>query len=263
MKFAIFALAILAFPLLGEAKMILTPHIADVLPHIDEDTWVLVDLDNTLYEAKQALGHANWVYDEVSRRMQNGHSFEDAIRDFHKIWIPVQDRCPVKPLEEHFVPSLLALQARGIVIMGLTHRPPTVAPATLRQVASLGFDFIMTAPSGDSFAVPAAHPTLYIQGILFVSDFNKKSDVLLPFLTRLNKRPKKIVFIDDKMKNVEDLERSFSNSDIDFIGVHYTAIEHAPPVYSRELAEFQYQYNDRVLSNEEALSLMKRSTDSN
>ena len=40
-------------------KIIETNTIENVLPLIDEETWFLVDLDNTLFQAKQALGHVN------------------------------------------------------------------------------------------------------------------------------------------------------------------------------------------------------------
>lgn len=141
--------------------------------------------------------------------------------------------------------------------MGLTHRQPSVAQATVRQVASLGFDFITTAPSKDSFVVPAASPTLYLQGILFVSDYNKKGDVFMPFLSMITKSPKKVVFIDDKRKNVEELEQTLMKYGIEYVGIYYTAIEHAKPVYSRDLAEYQYKFLDKIISNEAANFLMQ------
>lgn len=239
-----------------EARIIETKHIEDVLPLIDENTWVLVDLDNCMFEGAQALGHANWFYDEVQQRMQKGMSREEAIRDAYPHWIKTQKVCKVKPLEESFVPTLLSLQNRGITIMGLTHRQPPVADSTVRQVESLGFDFLITAPSKDSFAVPAKTPTLYFQGILFVSDYNKKIDVFEPFLSIINKTPQKIVFIDDKRKNVEELE-ALTKHGIDYTGVHYTAIEGAKPVYVREVALFQYKFLDKIMSNEAAILLME------
>jgi hypothetical protein len=250
-------LSSLLSPLAGECKIIETEHIADAMPYIDENTWFLVDLDNTMFEAQQALGHANWCYDEMQQRMQKGMSRDEAIRDFYPNWIKTQPICAVKALEENFVPSLVALQNQGITVMGLTHRQPVVAKFTVNQVASLGFDFIKTAPSTDSFVIPSENPTIYLQGILFVGDYNKKGDVFLPFLSIIQKNPKKIVFIDDKRKNVEELEQALSKYDIEYIGIYYTAIEHVKPVYSRELAEFQYQFLDKIMSNEEALLLMK------
>lgn len=239
-----------------EARIIETKCIKEVLPLIDEDTWFLVDLDNCMFEGAQALGHANWFYDELQQRMQKGMSREEAIRDAYPGWIKTQKACKVKPLEDSFVPTLLMLQGKGITIMGLTHRQPSVADSTVHQVGSLGFDFLTTAPSKESFVIPAKTPTLYFQGILFVSDYNKKIDIFEPFLSIINKDPKKIVFIDDKRKNVEELE-AMTKYGIDYIGVHYTAIEDVKPVYVREVAEFQYKFLDKIMSNEAALLLME------
>lgn len=125
-----------------EAKIIETQFIDDVVPLIDKDTWFLVDLDNCMFEGAQALGHANWFYDELQQRMQKGMGREEAIRDAYPIWIKTQKLCKVKPLETNFVPALVTLQAKGVVIMGLTHRQPSVADSTIQQVNSLGFDFI-------------------------------------------------------------------------------------------------------------------------
>ena len=64
-----------------EAKIIETRFIEDVIPLVDQETWLLVDLDNCMFEGATALGHANWFYDELQRRMQKGMSREEAIRD--------------------------------------------------------------------------------------------------------------------------------------------------------------------------------------
>ncbi|MBN9376775.1 MAG: DUF2608 domain-containing protein [Chlamydiales bacterium] len=239
-----------------EAKILETKHVEEILPLIDQETWFLVDLDNCMFQGAQALGHANWFYDELQRRIEKGMSRDEAIADAYPGWIKTQKACRVKPVEESFVPLLLSLQSKKITVMGLTHRQPSVADSTVRQVNSLGFDFSTTAPSKDSFVVPSKTPTLYFQGILFVGDYNKKIDIFEPFLSIVKKSPKKIVFIDDKRKNVEELE-SLTKYGIEYIGVHYTAIEDSKPVYSREIAEFQYKFLNQILSNEAALLLME------
>jgi hypothetical protein len=251
----IIAIFCLASPCV-EAKIIETRHIEDVIPLIDHETWFLVDLDNCMFEGAQALGHANWFYDELQQRMQNGMSREEAIRDAYPGWIKTQKACRVKPLETSFVPTLLKLQNEGVVVMGLTHRQPSVVDSTIRQVASLGFNFLTTAPSRECFSVPAKTQTLYSHGILFVGDYNKKSDIFEPFLCMVNQQPKKIVFIDDKRKNVEELE-NLTRYGIEYIGIHYTAIEYAKPVYVREIAAFQSKFLDQIMSNEAALLLME------
>lgn len=261
MKRLLIILTFLYLPFFGEAKIIETAHIADVVPFIDQDTWFLVDLDNTLFEGAQALGHANWFYDEVQERMQKGMSKEEAIRDFYPNWIKTQKACRVKPLEADFVPTLISLQNRGITLMGLTHRQPLVADSTVKQVSSLGFDFNKTAPSNETFTIPAKHPTLYLQGILFVNDSNEKGKIFLPFLSIINQKPNKVIFIDDKRKNVEELEAALNKMGIEYIGIYYTAIEHVKPVYNREIAQFQYHFLDQIMSNEAALLLMEHGVD--
>lgn len=256
-------LAIFIFSLAAsriEARVVEMRHIEEIIPLIDSDTWLLVDLDNCMFQGAQALGHANWFYDEMQRKMQDGMTKEEAIIATYPGWIKTQKACRVKPVEEDFVPTLLVLQSKGTVIMGLTHRQPSVADSTMRQVESLGFDFSKTAPASESFVVPSKTPTLYLNGILFVGDFNKKNDIFTPFLSMINKKPKKIVFIDDKRKNVEDLEILTSDG-IDYTGVHYTAIEQAKPVYVREIAEFQYKFLDQIMSNDAALVLMEKGLD--
>lgn len=256
----IIRLVVMALCCLGslkvEARILETKHVEEILPLINEDTWFLVDLDNCMFQGAQALGHANWFYDQLQQRIEKGMSRDEAIADAYPDWIKTQKACRVKPLEESFVPILLMLQNKKTTIMGLTHRQPSVADSTARQVNSLGFDFSTTAPSKDSFVVPAKTPTLYFQGILFVGDYNKKIDIFEPFLSIIKKSPKKIVFIDDKRKNVEELE-NLTKYGIEYIGVHYTAIEDSKSVYFREVAEFQYKFLDQILSNEAALLLME------
>lgn len=255
MLFRLAFLSLFCFSVL-EAKIIETKQIKEVLPLIDEDAWFLVDLDNCMFEGAQALGHAYWFYDELEQRMQKGMSREEAINAVYPHWIKTQRICKVKPLEEDFVRMLLLLQSKGTTIMGLTHRQPSVADSTIRQVRSLGFDFLLTAPSQDSFTIPAENPTLYFQGILFVGDYSKKMDVFEALLSVIKKIPQKIVFIDDKRKNVEELE-ALAKYGIEYIGVHYTAIEDVKPIYMREIAAFQYKFLDKIMSNEAALMLME------
>lgn len=243
------------FPLLN-GQIIETDSILDVIPHIDQQTWFLVNLDNTLFESKQALGHAHWFYDEVDRRINKGMTRETAITNTYSDWMRAQALCQVKLLEENFVSELIKLQEKGVVIMGLTHRQPCAAKSTFKQIQSLEFSFSMTAPSKDTFIVAASAPTLYKQGILFVGDYNQEGDVLLSFFSTISSTPKKIVFIDDRRKNVEELEKYLASLPIDYVGVHYTAIEHSN-TYSKEIADLQHHFLNHILSNEAARLLIE------
>ncbi len=257
MRASIFLITLLFSWAQLKAAIIETRHVEDVLPFIDEETWFLVDLDNCMFEAVQALGHANWFYGQIQQKMRLGMTQEDAIREAYPDWIKTQNICQVKPVEENFVRILSSLQDKGIIIMGCTHRQPSVVDATFRQVRSLGFDFSKSSPySQNEVIIPSQTPVLYSQGILFVGDYNKKIDIFKSFLSLIGQKPKKVVFIDDKLKNVVELEE-LSKLGIEYQGIHYTAIEHTKPVYVSEIAEFQQKFLSQILSNESALLLMQ------
>lgn len=245
-------------PFVAEAKIIQTATVKDIVPLIDNDTWVLVDLDNTTFEGKQALGHTERFYDKAHDKMRNGMTLDEATREYYPEWIEIQKVCSVKPVEAAFIPALMLLQDQGIIIMGLTHRQPSLVDSTLRQVNSLGFSFFDSAPVEDTLVVPSETPTKYVQGILFTGEFNKKGELFVRFLSMINQKPKKIVFIDDKRSHVEEVEIALMKQEIEYIGIHYTAFEHVEKVYFPEIAEFQYKFLNKILSNEGALLLMER-----
>ena len=98
LKRTIMTLLILAFSGIGVAKVIETRTIEDVVPLIDEETWFLVDLDNTLFETAQAFGHTNWFYDEIEQRMNQGVSRDEAITEIYPLWLKIQERSNVQLL---------------------------------------------------------------------------------------------------------------------------------------------------------------------
>lgn len=141
--------------------------------------------------------------------------------------------------------------------MGLTHRQPSLADSTIRQLASLDWSFQPTAPVKNTFEVPSSNPTIYKEGVLFTGEYNKKGEIFTRFLSIIGQKPKKIIFIDDKRSHVEDVEKTVIDQGIECIGVHYRAIEYAEKVYYPEIAEFQRKLLKTIISNEAALLLMQ------
>lgn len=242
-----------------EAKIIETRYIEEVIPFIDDETWFVIDLDNTTYEGKQALGHTEWFYDKAGEKIKNGLTLDEATRECYPEWIEIQKICSVKPVEEAFISCLLNLQNQGRVVMALTHRQPSLAESTIRQIGSLGLSLTSSAPINYTFAVPSETPTLYTQGVLFTGEFNRKGEIFVRFLSLIDQKPKKVVFIDDKRRHVEEVEAALSKQGIDFIGFHYTANEHVEKVYFPEVAEVQYKFLKQIMSNDAARLLMEHS----
>jgi uncharacterized protein (DUF952 family)/FMN phosphatase YigB (HAD superfamily) len=236
--------------------------IANVLPLIDDDTWLLVDLDNTLFQASQALGHVNWLLDEVTKRIEQGMSREDAFHSMYPLWKKTQMITSVIPVEAGFIEAIKELQAKEIVVMGVTHRESFLISETLRQLHSLNIDFLISAPSKDSYVIEAKQKAHYFKGILFVDTFNEKGEIFNILMQKMKYKPKKIIFLDDKKKNVEEFAQSVTKQGIHCIGVHYTAIDQGPQIYSPEIAQLQLSLLDKILSNTQAQTLLYQPEDS-
>jgi hypothetical protein len=237
-------------PFLLHSEIRALKSIKEIKEKWDEKCWVLVDLDNCLFEAQQALGHADWFYDLVKDRMNKGMTKDEAIMDAYPLWIKTQSICEVRPIEPDFISLIKDLQNKEIVVIGLTHRQPSIINSTIRQVFSLSIDFTKTAPKiNEPFEVNINGPSLFKKGVLFVGDYNKKSDVLLKFFEKTSVMPSKIVFFDDKRSNVEDLSPMLDKLGIDYLGVHYTGIRNKPSVYRKEIADLQYNLLDKIISN--------------
>lgn len=245
-------------PIVTEGKIIETHTIEDVIHLIDKDAWLIVDLDNTTFEGKQALGHTEWFYDKAYRMMREQDlTLEEATRECYPEWIEIQRVCPVKPVEEAFITALNELQKQGHLVMGLTHRQPSLVDSTLRQLNSIGLNFHESAPSKNIFSVPSSTPTMYRQGVLFTGEYNKKGEIFVRFLSIIDQKPKKVVFIDDKRSHVEDVNQALQKIGVEYLGIHYKAIELADKVYYPELAEFQHKFLNKIMSNDAAMLLMQ------
>jgi predicted phosphatase len=81
--------------------------------------------------------------------------------------------------------------------------------------------------------------------------------MFIHFLSIINQRPKKVVFIDDKKSHVEEVKNVLSRHGIEYIGFHYTAHQYVEKVYHPEVAEFQRKFLKTIMSNEAAHLLMQ------
>lgn len=61
-------------------------------------------------------------------------------------------------------------------------------------------------------------------GIVFTCHV-PKGDVLDAYLQKINLRPRKIIFIDDKMKNLQTVETYCKQNNIEFLGFEYNAVK--------------------------------------
>lgn len=256
---SIFLLAALTAPQL-KANIYELPSMVNLEQYVDDDTLVLFDLDHTLFEATTAWGHAATFHHEIQKGKNEGFDFMTAIERVYPVWAEAQRACRVKPVEAITPGIIRDLQDRNIKTIGLTHRQLLISIPSLDQLASIGVDFERTAiyPEQVDFSGSFA-PVRYLEGVLFVADFNDKGEVLKAFLEKIGYFPKKVVFIDDGMRNLVAVEKALAPLGITVTGLHYRLIEKTLDQWDPEVAELQYSLYGTILNDKTAHCLLRAS----
>lgn len=233
LKYLIF---LVAFSL--HAEIIRTNSMEEILPHVDETTWVLFDIDNTLIESAVQAGRAEWFDHEVKQLMlAQGLDRHTADRLLFPEWDSFMEICPIQTPEPKTAGLVKEIQQKSEASLALTARHPPLSKLTIRQLTQLGIDFSSHAPLGVS--LETVHPAHWEEGILFASMMNPKGTLFRQFIEKSVKKPKKIIFIDDAKHHLELMEREFQKSGIEFLGFHYTKSFERP--FDPEIASKEYR----------------------
>jgi hypothetical protein len=204
-----------------------TDSLTQVLPFLNSRTLLVVDIDNTLLEPRQNLGSDPW-YRYLLRRLRDRGLAAPLARDKAiAVWNRLQDRIEVRPVEPGTPRLLRAQQDHGVCTLGLTSRSLTIARRTRLQLESIGVQ-LHRRPC------PGAHRLLR-HGILFAGEGNDKGALLVRFLR--GRRPDRVVFVDDRQENVDDVARALERASIPAIVFRYTAVDARVRAFEADLAD--------------------------
>ncbi len=231
-----FLILFIAFSL--NAEIIQTNSLEEVLPHIDETTWVLFDIDNTLIESAVHAGRTEWFDYEVKQLMlAEGIDRHTADRLLFPKWEAFMEICPIQTPEAKTADLVKVIQQKCEASLALTARHPPLAKLTLRQLEQLKIDFSHHAPQ--RVFLETFHPTHLENGVLFASMMNPKGTLFCQFIEKSDKKPGKIIFIDDAKHHLEQMETQLQKLEIAFIGFHYTKSIERP--FDPEIASREYR----------------------
>lgn len=202
-------------------------HIADIYHYIKPNEYnknllVIFDIDNTIGKNATPLGRDQWFYAKVAQLESAGKTHEEGIELTLPQLFHIQRHSWMVPIEENTISVINDLQKKGVTVIALTARSLQLTLRTIEQLQRLGIYFTKTDP----YECPLVHghghgkPGLYINGIIF-SGSHSKGEMLVSWLKQSKYRPKKIIFIDDKLKNLESVEQALHQRDYPFIGIRY------------------------------------------
>lgn len=246
------------------AEIIETRRFSDVLTHVTEDTLVLLDIDDTLLLPKQTLGSDVWFCHRWDQLKKSGLSVEDALEKALAEWEAIRHLTEVKLVEEGSDLVVKELQAKGGVVMCLTTQGLALTTRTIQQLKKLNIDLSESGPSKDECyflndreKLERKEGVLYRKGILFTAG-SKKGKALLGLFSRLGITPKHVLFINDKLSHLKDVEEDLNQAGIAFTGLRYAIGDERVKNFNPQITDIQWLNStfEQILSDEDAARLI-------
>lgn len=191
-------------------KIIEIDSIEKVLEHLDPDTHLFWDIDNTLLMPTHDFGSEHWENTLSRHFIEEGVEEQKAIQRASHLWRAIQSVSEIKLVEPNTANIFLQAQKKGHPHFAITARSSDFHEVTLKQLQSLGIHF----PGGKHlYNLPEqAH---YFQGVFFCGDI-LKGEVLQAYIDV--HRCRRIVMVDDNRRH---LEKAVEILPIPFIGLRY------------------------------------------
>jgi hypothetical protein len=157
-------------------------------------------------------------------------------------------------LVDEGMPALIkSLQKNNVKVVALTSsrtgsfgKIPDLENLRLKTLKNLGIDFSDSFPKvaltlSDITGADRNHPPTFKGGVIFTSRM-EKGLVLKSFLNKVNFIPKKIVFVDNKLRKIKSVEAYCKENGIKFTGIHYTKSYLAPySPYDKDVVAKQFE----------------------
>lgn len=224
--------------------------ISEVNKYIDNKTMVLFDIDNTILTADQSLGSDQWFDYYVKTKVEQGNDKLAAVHATLDKWMYIHQYTKVKPIENNTVEVINYAQAKTPYVYVLTARSGSTYTMSSNELSSLGLSF--DKMNHVDFKIPQLqlHETdeaVYKNGLI-LAGLTGKGRTLKEFIKKSGidiKNLSKVIFIDDKKHNVDDVARAADELGVNFLGLRYAAADHDVKNFSSEIANKQLSFLQR------------------
>jgi hypothetical protein len=234
-------------PALLKAEIIETTQIKDAFAHVDQDTLVLIDMDDTLVQSALSVGSGAW---RNYVRKQLGQINVDLSQPFndHDAWTYAAAKIvPVKAVEEEIVPWIAKQQELGTPVFCFTARGRNMWYATpfdqidqltISQQRMVGVDFSKTKVPAE---LEKTNPLYFYQGTFYAKPF-KKGEFLAKIFEETGYRPKKVVFIEDHEEAVKSVDAKLTEAQIPHVCIWYKKVEAGSANFKPLVATLQLNF---------------------
>ncbi len=198
------------------------PHVFDTTHH--KDVLIIYDIDNTLVHVADGFGGDEWFNAMIQKCIQSGDTIHMALQYTLPLYFTIQNAIWLDLIQSETPRMISLLQDAGVRMMALTSRSIHIKNRTYAQLNHVGINFIHTAPHNGTLTFDPHCEACYEHGILYSAAHNK-GEMLLHFFDAIEFYPKKIIFIDDKLKYIEQVEMALRDVNISCITMRYSRLD--------------------------------------
>lgn len=225
----------------------------------EQSSLILFDLDNTLMETAQTLGTDQWFDKQYEQRVQCGETAAQALGNILPLYHEVQRVTSVNIIEESTPNVINELRIQGHMVIGFTARGHVLEEATRQQLKSIGINFAVAFDHKHHIQLLEESDLFFDRGVVYCGGQNKGfclPHVLTYLRNEFSQIPDSMLFIDDKIKNVQAVVKKAQELNLQCTGFHFTRLANKLSVDASIVAEQEKTFKRKVLSNEDAKILV-------
>jgi hypothetical protein len=241
------------FPIFAFGLIVESQNMACLLKYADTNTLIVCDIDNTLIESALHMGSAQWRDHIRSKARKLGHSENEIENILDKFWLFAQFFIPVRCVDPDTASTLSKLQQSQSILIALTAREPIEIAHTEKQLLSVNVDLSHSHFHTNSCSLPLPYPSVYDKGIVYCGE-NTKDAGLVAFFQKMKYSPQRVVFIDDRLEQLQRVENALQGMGIEFIGIRFSGADARVEAFDPAVADLQWSLLPTILSDEEALN---------
>lgn len=209
--------------------------------YVHSKSIVVFDLDDTLIRCQTSLGSSPWFYGKLLQAVEEGVPFQEACDYLTEINKPILKHLTFELIDEEARNLIKKYQDQGIVVVALTARPSQLIDYTIAALEEIQIDFSKSLHVDGPFIFDFYETFGYQKGVLFVSDYHTKEEVLEAFIDQLPRcyEFNRIIFVDDKMKYLKPTAEFSQRRGIEFVGLRYSHEDARKEIVDLDIADKQ------------------------
>ena len=217
------------------SKIIESKKIIDVLNHVNKNTLVLFDIDNTLIWSIEEFGSLEWSSHISSQFHKDGLDIVEAIRKSCAIFEQIGDLISFKPVESDTLDVLSKLNKKKIGNIALTKRMFSLSIPTVKHLISAGINFSNNSLHTEEVVFDDMFA--FSKGVLYSGLRKEKGSALIKFLEKINHKPDNILFIDDSQHHFKEVHENLNSYGIPTTCIRYGGADHRSKTFDPARAD--------------------------